>query len=173
MERYLATLRIPVFIYAPIARTGPPEHHSIAEIRKWHRREPRSLAFGEFWEDLKELLSRKHVFRTLAQGTRVEAEFDADSDRIRVKASSKSYLFGTEEIAELWGEMREHLVVTTKSFPARERELSYLFPILAELDYVDVMTLAGTPGQLASAPTHGLRLVPVEPAQLQRELVTV
>lgn len=173
MERYLSDLPIPVYIYAPLDdRKVQPEHRSIDEIRKWLRTEPRALPFDEMWHDLREAVERQSEFRTLRGDTQFKVEILDEDGRLRVRTNTTTRLFKKTELQELWQELRDHGVVTKRGLAERERDLSYLMPVLRALPYIDVVELAESYDKLTFNPTWALQLVPSrhEGTPPQREL---
>jgi len=164
MEEYLHDLPIDVFIYLPRADAHPEEHHDLAAMRRWLRSEPTYLGFEEVWADLKALLATRRTFETLTGRAEFAAEWEPESDAIRVRPSGQSVKFGREEICELWGEFRRHKVITTRSVSEkRARLLSYLMPVLAGLEYVDPIVIAETFDSIVNSPMRGIQLRPASP----------
>jgi O-acetyl-ADP-ribose deacetylase (regulator of RNase III) len=172
MEKYLADLPIPVFIYAPLEDRKAPEHRDVEAIRKWLRTEPKALPFSEMWRDLIEVVERQREFQTLRGDTNFEVEYVQDEDRLRVRTGSTTRAFKREEIQELWQELRDHGIVTKRGLAERERDLSYLMPVLLALPYIDAIELADSYDKLNFNSSWALQLVPVSESGTakQREL---
>lgn len=56
MTKYLDKLPIDIFVYLYDSDAFPPEHKDIEAMHLWLRSEPRSLAFEEMWNDLRQLI---------------------------------------------------------------------------------------------------------------------
>ena len=168
MEQYLHDLPIPIYLYPPQGRSTVAEHRRTKEIRAWLRNEPRSLAFQEVWRDLAELLASPREFVTLSKRTPFTAEFvDTESDpHVRVRAAGKTAAYGIEEVRMVWRDLRAHGVATSRSLDARDT--AHLFPIFAELPYIDVIQIANSFEKFCFNKAYGLQVVP-EPVQAQRE----
>ena len=174
MDEYLSTLPIPVYIYAPHKRTEPAEHHNQQEVRKWLRQTPKELPFCEVWDDLVTLVTKQQEFHTLARDTSFQAEVDRNILRIR-RHDRKTMVFTLEEIQELWRELRDHLVVTRDGLAERQRDVSYLFPILSALPYIECTSTGSTLEELTYNPAIALYIGP-RPRDLrprQHELMLV
>jgi O-acetyl-ADP-ribose deacetylase (regulator of RNase III) len=159
MEKYLADLPIPVFIFAPRRQEHPPEHRTLAEIKQWLKSEPDSMPFSEVWRDLEDLLARKHVFETRS-GSTFEASKMEGEDAIRIKAG-KNIILTRDELKSLWRHIKRSGMLTTRDIPPnRERDASYILPLFAELDYVDTIALSGDYEAFKRNPSIGIQLVP-------------
>jgi O-acetyl-ADP-ribose deacetylase (regulator of RNase III) len=171
MHEYLSGLPIPVYIYAPIKTVEPVEHRNQSEIRNWLRQVPKALPFSEVWEDIVELVTKQRAFHTLTRDTTYQAEIEGDT--VRVRKDKMTRVFKVEEIQELWRELRDHLVVTRYGLAERQRDVSYLFPILSALPYVECTPTGSTLQELTYNPAWALYLVPRPKAgpTRQRELM--
>jgi hypothetical protein len=167
---------VPVYIYAPLRTNKVPEHRTQVEIKEWLRSEPQWLPFHEMWRDLQEVLTKRKKFNTLRGNSQFTAEFLNDQQKVRIRTATTSRVFRRNEIQELWQELRDHQVLTKRTLAERERELSYLMPILRALPYVDTVEIADSYNKLEFNPTWALQLVPYSRSQspVQHELaVTV
>jgi O-acetyl-ADP-ribose deacetylase (regulator of RNase III) len=61
MERYLSPLPISVYIHE-VHKTVVPEHHDLQAFKAWLHREPESLPFTEFWDDLREVITQQDSY---------------------------------------------------------------------------------------------------------------
>ena len=172
MEKYLAPLPIPVYIYPPLPKAGRPEHRTSEEIAKWLRAEPRTLAFAELWRDLMTLLASPRELRTLTKDTPFTAEAVRNEGKIRIRAAGKTTVFEVGEIREVWRELRHHGVLTTRS--VARRDVSHLLPLLAALPYIEAIQIADSYEKFSFAGNRlwGVQLVPGgRPEERQSELV--
>jgi len=161
MERYLSDLPIPVYVYAPHPRVSAPEHRVPEETRRWLRSAPTFLAFSEVWTDLERLLSRRRRFHTLARKSEIEVERITDDGGLRIRTPSGTVLFARDEIRELWKQLRTFGLVSARDVPlSRDKDLSYVLPVLAELPYVEQVALSDEYGEFRRSPRWGLQLVP-------------
>jgi hypothetical protein len=177
MEKYLQDLPIDVFIYAPHQRHEPAEHRDPAQIRAWLRSMPQYLGFDEVWSDLRTLLAEQNTFRTFSGSAEFSATLidEPGGEGIRVHAAGSTLRFTKEELCEQWAELRQHKILTTKDLPSNSsRRASYLFPLLAELPYVERIVLTDSYLGLDLSPPLGIQLLPVVPSDAQqRELAIV
>ena len=155
MEAYLNKIPADVFVHPPLAKEELPEHKNKKVIEKWLRSEPMSLSFSEVWADLCELLKKKSDFSTLSESSVFKARIvENDNQKFIEDSSNKFLVIETEsrtrnieygQLLELWQQLRRHgylrrgIVSNTI-----ERELSYLIPVLSELDYVEKIELSET-----------------------------
>jgi O-acetyl-ADP-ribose deacetylase (regulator of RNase III) len=173
MESYLADLPIAVYIYAPLPGKVMPEHRTPEEIREWLRSEVRYLSFNEVWEDVTELLRDREEFQTLTNGTTFRAKLLSEGEgAIRVHASGNVHRIDREDLRELWRLFRQQQVLTTRSAAGSlAKQLSYVFPVLAELPYVTAIEMADNYDDVQTNPPIGIQLLPTiageEVAQLQ------
>ncbi|HSK71374.1 MAG TPA: macro domain-containing protein [Pyrinomonadaceae bacterium] len=155
MEKYLNKVPADVFVHPPLSREELPEHKDKKEIEKWLRSEPATLSFNEVWRDLRELLSKKSSFLTSKTASTFRAKLlESDSKKL-IEDSNNGFLVieaknGTrkieyEQLLELWQQFRRHGYLRRGIVSsAIEKELSYLIPILSELEYVEVIELSET-----------------------------
>src|SRR5262249_5043555 len=68
MARYLSSLPIEVYIHLFRIENSVPEHHDPESFQRSMHREPRSIPFDEFWNDLEKLVATKESFATLDNG---------------------------------------------------------------------------------------------------------
>lgn len=170
MERFLQDLPIPVYLYPPQARSAVVEHRRPADIRAWLRSEPRSLPFAEVWRDITQILAEKREFCTFSKRTPFTAEYVATDvpPHIRVRAAGKVAAYAAEEVKMVWRDLRAHGVATSRSLDARDT--AHLFPILAELPYIEVIQIADSYEKFSFNKAFGLQIVPRAAAAAQRSL---
>ena len=157
MEKYLKNLPIDVFIHPHAEDVYAREHENQEEIAKWLRSEPASLPFTEVWEDLQRILSRKAKYKTFANNSRYAAAASSDPKGIRIETDSKRFTVDYDSLLDLWQQLRQY-GFTRRGITRRglDRELSYLAPILAELEYVKPVRLSEN-DDFDSKPFIGLR----------------
>ena len=175
MEEHLGDLPIQIFIYAPRPGYLIPEHRDIESMRQWLRSEPAYLGFDQVWEDLQTLLAKQDTFCTLTGSTEFRALMLEDVSAVRVHAPGKTTKFTRDEVCELWQELRQHKLLTLGNLPAgRSRALSYLLPILAELEYVEPVSVGPSYSAVNSAtPPMGIQLLPSPRAKVEGQLELV
>lgn len=142
MESYLRTIPADIFIHPPLPNYNLPEHRTQREIATWLRSEPRTLAFSEVWIDLKRVLELKNTFNTSKKAFEARI-LDSGDPILEIQTESRKYVIGYDDLQEVWSRFRTHGylrrgIVTN----AIEKVLYYLIPVLAELDYVDRISLA-------------------------------
>jgi O-acetyl-ADP-ribose deacetylase (regulator of RNase III) len=168
MERHLADLPIPVYLYPPQDRVAVAEHRSPAQMSMWLHEQPRSLPFEEVWRDLALYIGAGCEFVTTVKQTPFTVEIDAHPEHphLRIRASHKTSLFEKKELARLWRDLRTHGYAM--SGPLDARESAYIFPILAALPYVRLVKLAGDFEKFSFTKAMALQIVPSPPTS--REL---
>jgi O-acetyl-ADP-ribose deacetylase (regulator of RNase III) len=167
MDQFLEDLPIRVLIYAPHEQTEPPEHKTPAKTKKWLRSQPRDLAFREVWHDLENLLRRQQSYKTLVKKSPFRAALAEDG--VRIEASGKQTVVGREEFLNLWTQLREFGLLTRDSLPAeRDRDASYILPVLEELPYTRVVMLSNSYQTFSNNPSWGLALIPPEDSETKQ-----
>lgn len=162
MEQYLRNLPIDVFIYPDRDDPFIPEHEDPAGMREWLRSEPTSLPFSEVWDDLKRLLNEQNTFKTVATGSAFTAAItDGDEDPfLEISASGNRYRVPYETLMAFWQQLRTHGFSMRSIAPDLKREIYYLTPIFASLDYVKPVRIADEYSKLMSSPVTGLQVLP-------------
>ncbi len=168
MEKYLRNLPIDVFIH-PDRESEFIEHLNQKSMRKWLRTEPSSLPFSEVWEDLVDLLNDKPTFATIARKSPFTARISSEPKGIKVHASNTSYLIPYETLLAFWQQLRTYGFSMRKIAPDINREVSYLIPILASLDYITPVHVADDYQYLRNTAATGLQILP---AAFERAEVT-
>lgn len=160
MEQYLKPLPIEVFIY-PGGDSDFVEHLNPELMEKWLRSEPTNLPFSEVWEDLKHLLTQRSEFETIAQKTLFKVEINLDEPLgLKIIASKQIYTIHYETLLAFWQQLRTHGFSMRHIAPGIDRQISYLIPIFAELDYVMPVHVADDYQGLQSAVITGLQVLP-------------
>jgi len=198
MVSYLRPLPINIFVYLynrdPNARV---EHKDLTEMARWLRSEPRTLAFEEFWADLKEVVRQQRQFarfdnaqhyaaqivtydqeglmvyfhdRTFWQTVRDSLRNIANETLAKWKFNSNRGVFIPQEsFLELWQSIRFYGFAYSQTMPAGLDMLSdYVLPILANLSYLRPTMLAG-PGTKPMSLERGLQLYVPESAPEPKE----
>jgi len=154
MEKYLKKIPADVFVHPPVAKENLPEHKNKKEIEEWLRTEPLTLSFSEVWKDLDELLAKKSEFKTLTKESKFRARILDDRDTKLIEDYKKFLVIETktrihkieyEQLLHVWQQFRTHGYLRRGIVSnLMEREMSYLIPILSELDYVQTIELSET-----------------------------
>jgi hypothetical protein len=150
MERYLSKLDIPVYVHdRQVPKTFVPEHKNPAE-----RRVP--VSFNEFRNDIMERIDRHNSFATLRRTSEFHAKWADDGDIVIEKLTGRTEVIDHELIEAAWSSLQNG-ILTSEQFAddASKKLKSYLFPILAELPYVQVAEIS-RPGWLEHSPGHAL-----------------
>jgi O-acetyl-ADP-ribose deacetylase (regulator of RNase III) len=169
MEKYLNKLPIDVFIHLPWVTTNPPEHKEQDEIAKWLRSEPASLPFTEVWEDLQEILKGKSHFETFANRSSFSARIAEDQRGVVIETNSKKSTVDYDLLLDFWQQLRRYGYTRRGIVPnGLDREISYLAPIFAQLDYVQPVQLSET-DEFESKSFMGLQYI-APPAQAAQNL---
>jgi hypothetical protein len=135
MEHYLRPLPIEVFVY-PGLKNAFVEHLSPEKMKDWLRTEPTALPFTEVWDDLVELLTKQSQFETLAKSKPFTAFVSQEPLGISITAATQVYFVEYETLMAFWQQLRTHGFSMRHIAPGINREISYLIPIFAALDYI-------------------------------------
>jgi len=156
MKKYLSPLPVDCFIYPHKPSPEAPEHRTAKEIKKWLQSEPEALPFSAVWEDLNELLQKKHSFQTLSKGTKFSATIVKEPAGIRIKDRGAYISHGT--LLTFWKQIRSYGLTARPLVPGGlEKTISYIAPIFAELPYIKVVRMSETYKGLESNPAFGLQ----------------
>lgn len=161
MHRYLRNLPIDIFIYPHHPEGFVPEHQNPDEMRRWLRSEPSSLPFSEVWDDLKELLSKRESFSTIASSHPFSVRVSDQPCGLRVIAAGQCYFIPDESLLAFWQQLRTHGFSMRHIAPELSREVSYLMPLFAALPYVSAVRVADSYEGLHRSPVTGLQVLPV------------
>ena len=160
MEQYLRKLPITVFIHLQDhGNPFVPEHRDIKTIRGWLRDEPGSLAFSEVWADLHSLFKDSAEISRLDNGQQFTVAVSGSADGLTIAFEGKANHIPSEAILELWQQLRQSGFVSVNSLPYGLHAYSnYIVSVLAELPYVEPVTMAHRYGELPSSQANSLRL---------------
>jgi O-acetyl-ADP-ribose deacetylase (regulator of RNase III) len=201
MVRYLRGLPINVYLYLYDRDSNKPvEHKDIIEMRRWLRSEPRTLAFAEFWNDVKEVIRSQATFSRPKNGHHYTAEavkfdqeglllyfgsrtwFESFRDSLRKLAnqalqkwrftSNRGIFIPEDSLLELWQSIRFYGFCYSQTMPpGLELLTDYLLPILSKLPYLRPVKLAA-PAANGAELEDGLQLYAPGPvSQPKREAV--
>jgi len=162
MEKYLRNLPIEVFIY-PDRESDFIEHLNPGKMSDWLRSEPTSLPFSEVWEDLTRLIKQQKEFETIASGNPFRAEISENPLGIKITASSTNYYIKQESLMSFWQQLRTHGFSMRHIAPSIDRQIYYLIPIFAHLDYVAPVHVADQYERLNTSVVTGLQIMPTAP----------
>lgn len=198
MMAYLRPLPINVFIYLyDRDANAMVEHKDMDAMRRWLRSEPRTMAFEEFWADVKAIVGGHSRFTKFDCGQQyiVElAHYDEEglllyfSDRTWAQSfrdslrkianevlakwqfkSNRGIFIPESSLLELWQSIRFYGFCYSHTMPAGLEVLSsYLLPILSKLGYMK-HTLLAAPDQDPPVLEAGLQLFVPDTTQ-QREV---
>lgn len=140
MNEYLKPLPIEIFIHITPSRAAPkPEHRVPADMKKWLRSQPQSLAFTEVWDDLSAAVNATQRFYTLDGKEAFTAEIfhDAEGGGIRITGSERSVLLRKEQLLDLWQQIRSAGICIPDIMPSGlDFHSAYVLPLLAQLPYM-------------------------------------
>lgn len=138
MERWLAPLPIPVFIYPPLKTAEIPEHRRPEEIRQWLRSEPATLPFAEVWDDLVHVAQEYGGSMGQVQVESVEDELFGPMNKLVFRMPEGVLEFTEQELADFWDVFRDQGLMSWSDievwFGYRARVALALF---RRLPYVD------------------------------------
>lgn len=159
MERYLGELPITVFVHLDQQKSAVPKHRDIKTIRKWLRNEPESLAFSEVWADLHSLFRHPVELSKLDDDHRFTVTVSETPDELIIKSQGRVKHIPSRAILELWQQLRQSGFVYGANLPYGLYAYSnYIVPVLAELPYVEPVTMAYRYDALSSSQANSLRL---------------
>jgi O-acetyl-ADP-ribose deacetylase (regulator of RNase III) len=193
MVRYLRRLPINIYIYL-YARDGSStvEHRDEASMRGWLRREPRSLAFAEFWADVKNSVGKGLKLRTLPitntdftvevvsyereglmiyLGSRTWFQHFRDSVRHVLNEATHKWRFTSdrsvyipdESLLDLWQGVRFYGFCFRKMMPDGLDQFSdFLIPLLSRLEYFRDVDLSEAQDAASVTPEKALQLYVTE-----------
>ncbi len=196
MEKHLDNLLLDIFVYIYDARFTA-EHKTTADMIEWLHREPRSLAFSLFWDDLTASIGDGMRLRTatgdsfmvtlaieppalviklrdvsvqqhVAAGLQALLPFDRPRPRV---LDQDKVLVPRDCMLDLWQAVRAYGFCTSRTMPGGLDVLSpYLIPLLAQLDYMTPVELSRRKGDATEAIECGLQLYdPPRPQDHQEE----
>lgn len=150
MERYLSNLEIPVYVHdRQVSAEFVPEH----KLDGVHRM---PVTFSDFLHDIRDRLrEREGRFHTLKGQGSFSAFWQSDGG-IMIERSGRNDAIKGEYIEWAWATLQNG-ILSADQFPGEEarKTKSYLFPILADLPYVQATEIS-KPGWSANTPGHGL-----------------
>ena len=178
MEEYLKGLPIEIFIHVVYSDSGfKPEHRVPRATKEWLKREPESLAFTEFWDDLVGIVGTERQFYTLDGGEFFSAKLlgDEEDARIEIGDVEQPVSFSKEQLLDLWQQIRDLGICIPQIMPSGlDFHSRYIVRLLAELDYFDRISQAESDLKLKSNAV-GLLLRPSQkpraPTSRQLQLV--
>ena len=159
MKKYLRQLPIEVFVY-PGQRSAFVEHLNPGEMKKWLRSEPTNLPFAEVWDDLIQLLGKRDIFETIARKRPFVARISQHPLGIEIVAAKQRYHIQYETLVAFWQQLRTHGFSMRHIAPGIDRQMSYLIPIFAKLDYVTPVHVADNYDRLQNAAVTGVQVLP-------------
>jgi hypothetical protein len=161
MDHYLRNLPIEVFIYADRNSSITPEHEKPDNMGDWLRTEPTNLPFSEVWDDLCKLLEEQSSFKTAANNNPFTAKITNDIPGIEISSSGSRYHVAYETLLTFWQQLRTHGFSMRSIAPDLSREIYYLTPIFAALEYVKTVYMAEDYSKLTLSPIIGLQVLPL------------
>lgn len=173
MLRYLRRLPINVYIYLyDRDDLTSVEHRDITGMREWLRREPRSLAFTEFWNDLKSAVGNGLTLSTsnppkteftanvveyereglmIYLGSRTKFQHFRDTLRHVLNEASHKWRFTSdrsvyipdESLLDLWQGVRFYGFCFRRMMPdGLDQFFEFLAPLFRRLDYLRPVQIA-------------------------------
>lgn len=188
MMRHLRSLPINVYVYLyDQAGRHTPEHRDATSMRHWLRREPRSLAFTEFWSDLRLRVGAGSTFSSTnvaatytAQIVRYENEglllsfvnrswFEQWRDSLRHAAnelmrrwrlaSDRTVYIPEDSLLALWQSIRFYGFCFKRMMPDGLDQLAeHLLPLFSTLPYLKPVRIAASADENMSALEDALQL---------------
>jgi O-acetyl-ADP-ribose deacetylase (regulator of RNase III) len=159
MVTYLRNLPIETFIY-PGEQSAFIEHLNPAAMEEWLRSEPTSLPFSEVWDDLVQLLDSSQSYKTIANRNSFSAHISQDPLGIQIETAKQRYFIPYETLQTFWQQLRTHGFSMSKIAPGINKQIYYLIPIFAQLDYVTPVHISDEYSNLQNAAATGLQILP-------------
>lgn len=146
MEKYLAGLPIDIFIHLYEKNAlFSPEHRNITEIENWLRGEPQSLAFSEFWNDLKGLITEQHLSEITQNHQEFDVSMDEDSPKLILNKDNKQIVFVKDSLVDLWQHIRASGFCMGRNLPTDfTNYTTEIINLLSELPYIHPVLMADT-----------------------------
>lgn len=159
MEKYLKPLPIEVYIHIfPKDKNFIPEHKEIKDMKNWIRKEPRSLPFNEFWEDVIGILRRKQDFTSISN-TIFSIHLDEDSQNLIINADNRDIIIKQSTLQDFWQLIRSSGFCIAKEFPAGLNQYSdFVLMLLKEISYIQLISLSRKPK--ITETDLGIQLIP-------------
>ena len=133
-----------VFIYPHRQAYQIPEHRDVKEMKRWLRTTPQDLSFVEVWDDLREVLGQRETFTPFTTDSDYKVSLVDEPRGLRVATNTKRWLVPCDDLLDLWHQLRSFGFVSSRSAPSElERDLSYVAPVFAALQYVQPVRIAG------------------------------
>ena len=140
MNEYLKPLPIEIFIHiTPSRAAAKPEHRVPAEMKKWLRSQPQSLAFTEVWDDLIAAVNAARQFHTLdgKEAFTAQVFHDVEGGGIRIDGGENPVLLRREQFLDLWQQIRSAGICIPDIMPSGlDFHSAYVLPLLAQLPYL-------------------------------------
>lgn len=173
MEDYLSDLPIDTYIHLH-EKNNPfaPEHRKIREIQAWLRGEPESLAFTEFWSDLKSLFALKMLqMDTLQDNIAFNAWFNPEEQTITIDSDLIHLVYHRDTFISLWQSVRSAGYCASTELPSDFiEEPKFIITLLSKLPYLYPILM--TSRHHYSDRQVGLQLIPsLQLMQKQSEVI--
>jgi len=159
MEAYLKHLLIDIFIYPDQRKITLPEHKQKEQFKNWLRSEPQSLAFGEVWEDIKNIIKYEKTFGTLVKKTEYNIKLSKEENSLIILASKKMVV-SYDELLALWQQLRNYGFVSREFISGPSQKIYYIFPLFEQLPYIQLVKISDSYDTF-NQPAYAMQLVPL------------
>lgn len=177
MEHYLHPLPIDIYIHIYAGDPNVPEHRDARTIKQWLRSEPKSLAFAEVWDDLKNVTAPPNTERSWS----IRQSPSLDSEVIAIHGDQEASEISREDLLDIWQQLRSCGYLSVDDLPDALRATGAdLIGILRELPYIEpavfgVSERKGSAGtstdELLRRAPAGVKLVPVVSDETTEDMV--
>lgn len=191
MMKYLEKLPIDTFIYEYNKDFTLLEHKYTAQMQQWLRNEPKTLAFVEFWNDIRNIIghhfdsttdenSIKYRIEIVGEeGIKIEIGSKTILEQIRQALSSlvpakwrfqtmqaKDIFIPQEAMLDLWQNVRSFGFCLPRTMPPGLDILApYIIPLMAKLPYLKSVKLSTSKEQSDGISETALQLFPMHMTQ--------
>lgn len=158
MEKYLRGLPIVVYIHVQVEDESFVPEHKEPDLFN-NPQVPSS--FNEFWRDLRQLAERNPELRlqTFQKGQPFRLAYVSDDSLVLMRQSGNRVHIPKSDLYDLWKRLQLSGSIRSNQAPGRiGREFGLVFPLLAQLPYIDPVEMAGDFDKLSSHPSTGIQL---------------
>lgn len=155
MEAYLRPLTIPVYVHL---RTESPAFVPEHKEPDLFEDATTPSGFVDFWRDLRQLAERTPELRTFSTDAPFRLAIVTDEHLVFLRGDARVQI-PRQDMFDLWNRLRTTGSIKSSDGPGRiGREFSLVFPLLAQLPYIDRIELSEQYDGLIHNPAVGLQL---------------
>lgn len=158
MEHYLRDLPIAIYIHVHVENESFVPEHEEPDLFN-NPQVPDS--FTDFWRDIRQLSERKPELRltTFFKEKPFRLAYVSDESLVLLRESEDHVHIPKKDLYDLWNRLQMAGSVRSNQAPGRiGREFGLVFPLLAQLPYIDPLLMADGYDKLTSRPASGIQL---------------